>query len=254
VVLQAGEDPGLTSNWVSDLVQRLKGETPLAVTLSLGERTRRELEAWRAAGADRYLLKFETSNRALYDRWHPPLPGRASDRVALLKDLRAMGYETGSGAMVGLPGQTYADLANDILLFAELDLDMIGVGPFIPHPATPLGAAALTDTPDQVPATELLAYKTVALTRLLCPAVNIPSTTALATVSGDATRQIGLQRGANVIMPNLTPLRYRVNYEIYPSKGRTQAAETSDAAIRQGILAAGRRIGVGPGAAARMAR
>jgi len=253
VVLQSGEDPGLNGEWVAALVEEIKDETPLAVTLSLGERNLDELRAWREAGADRYLLKLETSNRALYDALHPPLPGTVSDRVALLRALRAMGYETGSGAMIGLPGQTFEDLANDILLFRELDLDMIGVGPYIPHPLTPLGSAGVPSA-DQVPNSELMGYKVVALTRIVCPLANIPSTTALATVSGDASRQLGLERGANVVMPNLTPPQYRVKYDIYPSKGRTQAAadDQGDRLIREGIAAIGRKVGVGRGDAPRL--
>ncbi len=253
VVMQAGEDPQLTGPWMADVIRRLKRETPLAVTLSLGERSLGDLLAWREAGADRYLLRFETSNRALYDRLHPPLPGRPSDRLALLQGLRAFGYEVGSGVMIGLPGQTYEDLATDLELFRELDLDMIGVGPYIPHPQTPLASAAgaapvATPPPDQVPNTELMGYKALALTRLVCPLTNIPSTTALATVSGDASRQLGLERGANVIMPNLTPAQYRARYDIYPSKGRTQvAADGGDALIREGILALGREVGAGRG-------
>jgi biotin synthase len=137
VVLQAGEDPGLTREWVAGLVRRIKTETPLAVTLSLGERSEQELLAWRAAGADRYLLRFETSNRQLYDRIHPSPPGRVSDRLGLLPRLREMGYEIGSGVMIGIPGQSYEDLARDVQWFGDLDLDMIGVGPV---PAAPRDA------------------------------------------------------------------------------------------------------------------
>jgi len=254
VVMQAGEDPRITGSWMGDVIRRTKRETPLAVTLSFGERSLDDLRAWREAGADRYLLRFETSNRALYDRLHPPLAGRRSGRLAQLRQLRALGYEVGGGVMVGLPGQTYEDLASDLELFRELDLDMIGVGPYIPHPQTPLAAAsvgaasAATPSLGQVPNTELMGYKMVALTRLVCPLANIPSTTALATVSGDASRQLGLERGANVVMPNLTPARYRALYDIYPSKGRTQVAtDEGDALIREGILALGREIGVGRG-------
>ncbi|MBE3070600.1 MAG: [FeFe] hydrogenase H-cluster radical SAM maturase HydE, partial [Planctomycetes bacterium] len=139
VVLQSGEDDGLTREAVADLVARLKAETPLAVTLGLGERSDADLAAWRRAGADRYLLRFETSNRALYDRIHPPRAGERSDRLERLERLRDLGYETGGGVMVGIPGQTYADLADDVETFRRLDLDMIGIGPFIAHPDTPLG-------------------------------------------------------------------------------------------------------------------
>ncbi|HKZ16610.1 MAG TPA: [FeFe] hydrogenase H-cluster radical SAM maturase HydE, partial [Geobacteraceae bacterium] len=139
VVLQSGEDHGIDNDWISNLIRRIKKETDLAVTLSLGERTDEEYKEWKEAGADRYLLRFETSNRQLYDRIHPPLPGKHSDRISILRRLRELGYEIGSGVMIGIPGQTYDDLANDIEIFRTLNLDMIGVGPYIPHHDTPLG-------------------------------------------------------------------------------------------------------------------
>jgi len=251
VVLQSGEDPGLTGSWVADLVRRIKRETRLAVTLSLGERSDEELVLWRAAGADRYLLRFETSNRELYQRIHPSRPDQVSDRPALLRRLRVLGYEVGSGAMIGIPGQSYADLARDIELFAELDLDMIGVGPYLAHPQTPLGDAefrALLTSDDQVPATELMTYKVIALTRLVCPRANIPSTTALATLNRAEGRELGLVRGANVVMPNLTPSKYRALYEIYPNKACiAETGEACYACIVGRIENLGRRVGLGRG-------
>jgi 2-iminoacetate synthase len=248
VVLQGGEDPGLTTALVEDMVRRITAETPLAVTLSLGERDEDELRRWRAAGADRYLLRFESSNRELYARIHPPRPGRAAvDRVALLRRLRALGYEAGSGVMVGIPGQTWDDLAGDLLLMRELDLDMIGIGPWIAHPETPLGVAAPAAT-DQVPADELTTLKAVALARLLCPGANIPSTTALATLDRAQGRELGLRRGANIVMPNLTPLRYRELYEIYPGKACVnETAEACAACLERRITSLGRSIGSGRG-------
>lgn len=248
LVLQAGEDYGITTDWMSGIIRRIKGETDLAITLSLGEREDHELVAWRNAGADRYLLRFETSNRRLYDRIHPPLPGRASDRFQILRRLREIGYEVGSGIMVGIPGQTYDDLANDIILFREYDIDMIGIGPYIPHPGTPLGKEPLQSGEEQVPATELMTCKVVALTRIMCPLINIPSTTALATVNRAEGREHGLARGANICMPNLTPRKYRELYEIYPSKASCdENADESNARIQSRIRAMGRTIGVGRG-------
>jgi 2-iminoacetate synthase len=250
VVLQAGEDPGLTADWVEDVVRRLKAETPLAVTLSLGERTDDELRRWREAGADRYLLRFETANRELFARIHPPRAGQpACDRVALLGRLRALGYEVGSGVMVGIPGQTWDDLADDLLLMRELDLDMIGIGPFIAHPETPLGAAAMAaEAASQVPADELTTLKAVALARLLCPGANIPSTTALATLDRAQGRELGLRRGANVVMPNLTPTRYRELYEIYPGKACVhETAEACQSCLQRRIETVGRHVGAGRG-------
>ena len=153
--------------------------------------------------------------------------------------------------MVGIPGQTYDDLASDIALFREFDLDMIGVGPFIPHPATPLGSAAGTlaaPAGEQVPADELMTYKTIALSRILCPEANIPSTTALATINLTEGRELGLSRGANVVMPNLTPVAYRADYEIYPAKAciRETAADCG-VCLNRRIAALGRKVGTGKG-------
>jgi biotin synthase len=251
VVLQSGEDYGLNGQWLCDVIRRIKSETPLAVTLSLGERDEEEIADWKKAGADRYLLRFETSNRALFDRLHPALVGRKRDRVAILRKLRRIGYEVGSGVMVGIPGQTYDDLANDLELFRELDLDMIGVGPFLPHPETPLGeedAGRAEAGGEQPPNSELMTYKMVALTRLMCPRANIPSTTALATVNRENGRELGLCRGANIIMPNLTPPAYRCLYEVYPAKACIyETAEQCHGCLKNRIEALGRTVGLGRG-------
>ncbi len=252
VVMQSGEDYGITREWMSDLIRAIKTETPLAVTLSLGERPDEDLTAWREAGADRYLLRFETSDPDLYRLIHPAPKGRpARNRIAMLRQLRELGYEAGSGVMVGIPGQTCASLAHDIALFQELDLDMVGVGPYIAHPATPLGSGAtLPAAPagEQVPNSEEMTYKVVALTRLACPQANIPSTTALATLNLAQGRELGLQRGANVVMPNLTPPQYRVLYEIYPAKACIQEdAVACHTCMKARIRSIGRTVGAGPG-------
>ena len=215
VVLQSGEDDGQTVEWLAGLIRTLRTTTTLAVTLSLGERPDEEvLRAFRDAGADRYLLRFETSDQRLYRRIHPDRPGRKSDRVGLLRRLRGWGYEIGSGVMVGIPGQTIDSLADDVELIRSLDLDMIGIGPFVAHPDTPLGAHAASAGSRQAPATEQMTLKMVALARLVCPRANIPSTTALATVDPAEGREAALLRGANIWMPNLTPVQYRESYEI----------------------------------------
>jgi len=248
VVMQSGEDYGIKQQWMAGIIRRIKAETNLAVTLSLGERSNEDLIAWREAGASRYLIRFETSNRSLYEKIHPPFGGKISDRFVILENLRKLGYEVGSGVMIGIPGQTYQDLARDILAFRILDLDMIGVGPFIPHPETPLGQC-LKDAPaEQVPNTEKMTYKVIALTRLVCPEANIPSTTALASLNKTDGRELGLMRGANIVMPNLTPPKYRVMYEIYPNKACIN--ETSDACascLSMRILNIGRALGSGQG-------
>ena len=163
--------------------------------------------------------------------------------------------------MIGLPGQTLADLARDIELFQQLDLDMIGMGPFIPHPDTPLSGASHPTAPIPVvpPATgspsdqyaqrnELTTYKMIALARIACPRTNIPSTTALATINPQYGQILGLQRGANVIMPNLTPLKYRRDYEIYPDKaGSQRTPDESDVVAQEQLGALGRPIASGRG-------
>ena len=251
VVLQSGEDYGITAEWLADVVREIKADTGLAVTLSLGERPERDLAVWRAAGADRYLLRFETSDPALYRLIHPSLPAGPSDRLAILHTLRDLGYEVGSGIMVGIPGQGWGSLVTDLETFRTLDLDMIGIGPYITHPATPLGSgewARPLPAGEQVPNSELMAYKTVALTRLVCPEANIPSTTALATINRESGRELGLMRGANVVMPNLTPVTYREKYEIYPGKACiNETAQACQACLRQRIEALGRHVGAGPG-------
>ncbi len=241
VVLQSGEDQAYTAEAVAGIIVRIKDRTGLAVTLSLGERDPAELALWRTAGADRYLLRFETSNKDLFEKIHPSLPGRKSDRLALLAQLRALGYEVGSGVMIGIPGQSYLDLAADIAKFAELDLDMIGVGPFIAHPQTPLGVQKRYASEDQAPNTELMTYKVIALSRILCPWANIPATTALATLNRVNGRELGLRRGANVIMPNITPARFRKNYEIYPDKAcLSETSSACNSCVRARIRSIGR--------------
>ncbi len=254
LVMQSGEDPGIKKEWMADVIGRIKRDVGLAVTLSLGERSPEELSAWRDAGADRYLIRFETSNSDLFRSIHPPCDGKAAvDRISVLKELRKLGYEIGSGVMVGIPGQSYEDLASDLELFRSLDLDMIGVGPFIPHPETPL-AKTLADknipAEKQVPNSELMTYKVMALSRILCPRANIPSTTALATINLAQGRELGLQRGANVLMPNITPVKYRVHYEIYPDKACiNESADDCHGCMRRRIESIDRTVGKGPGSA-----
>jgi len=252
VVLQGGEDPGVSRAFVAGVVRAIKRETGAAITLSLGERSDEDLRAWREAGADRYLLRFETTDLALYRRIHPNLSGTVSDRFGRLLRMREMGYEIGTGVMVGVPGQTWDTLADDIWAFRGYDIDMIGIGPYLPSPRTPLAGALgqeLAAAPgDQVPNDEPTTLKAMALTRLVCPDANIPSTTALSILDPSAGRANGLCRGANVIMPNLTPPEYRVLYEIYP--GKAAVHETADVLADKAtalIAGLGRTVGRGPG-------
>ena len=249
LVLQSGEDDLIEAAWLAGIIRQIKATTPLALTLSLGERSEADLRLWKEAGADRYLLRFETSDRDLYRRIHPDRGDKVSDRLALLRQLQTLGYETGSGVMVGIPGQNHTILADDLMLFRELDLDMIGIGPFIAHPDTPLGKTEQNRlAPDQVEPTLAMTCKTVALARILCPDANIPATTAVAIMDAWQGRARALSCGANVIMPNLTPAQFREHYSIYPGKAdQIEAADQSDQQIRAQIAALDRTVGVGQG-------
>jgi biotin synthase len=217
VVLQAGECERLwTQARISQLIRRIKAETGQKITLSLGERSEDDTAAWKAAGADRYLLRFETTDRALFNRIHPGSPQTEEHpRIAQLKRMKAQGYEVGSGVMLGIPGQTLDSVVEDLLTFAELKLDMVGLGPYLKHPETPLGQS---DQTSEVPVSADFTCRCYALTRLLLPNANIPSTTALSTLDPLNGRTLGLTSGANVFMPNLTPAVYREGYQIYPGK------------------------------------
>lgn len=260
VVMQAGEDPGIRADWMAEIIRAIKARTGLAITLSLGERADGELAAWREAGADRYLLRFETTDPELYRRIHPSLPGTPSDRIAQLMRMRDMGYEIGTGVMVGIPGQTWDILADDIWTFRDYDMDMIGIGPYLSSPGTPLDgplgeALRAKAGREQTPSDPLTTLKVLALTRLVCPETNIPSTTALATLDPASGRANGLQRGANVVMPNLTPAKYRVLYQIYPGKaGLHETADITRSKIEAQILSLGRTVGRGAGTSPRVGR
>ena len=188
------------------LLQDIK-KLDLAITLSIGERPYEEYKAFKEAGADRYLIRIETTDKELYKKMHPNMS--FENRVRCLKDLKTLGYEVGTGCLVGLPEQTIESLANDILFFKEIDADMIGIGPFIPNQNTPLK--------DAKGGTFEMALKVMALTRILLPTINIPATTAMETLNPNG-RLIALQSGANVVMPNVTEGDYRRKYEIYPGK------------------------------------
>lgn len=206
VVLQSGEDAFYSVDKLEYIITGIK-ELKLALTLSIGEKTREEYIAYKKAGADRYLLRIETTDNNLYQALHPGMS--LANRKRCLADLKELDYEVGTGCLVGLPGQTYESIADDILFFKHLDADMVGLGPFIPHPDTPLKA--------ETGGTFNLSLKVMAITRLLLPDANIPATTAMETLNSKG-RIIALQSGANVVMPNVTEGDYRRMYELYPGK------------------------------------
>jgi biotin synthase len=232
VVLQSGEDDGIDPVRFAAVVREIRERFAISVTLSLGEWPREAYTLWRAAGADRYLLKIESSDKALYESLHT---GRSFEtRARCVRDLQSLGYQVGSGCMVGIRGQTPRHLAKDILYFAENDFDMIGIGPFIPHPRTPL-ALQEGGGPD-------MTLKAVALTRILTRNSHLPATTALGSLEKDF-RVEALKAGANVLMPNFTPLRGKKLYEIYPGKRCVNEPTGACAFCMEGLAASiGRHI------------
>jgi len=207
VVLQSGEDPWYTADRLCRIVGAIKARHDVAVTLCVGERPKEEYAALRTAGADRFLLKHETADPELYAALHPGTS--LAERLKCLRWLRECGYQVGSGNIVGLPGQTVETLADDILLMRELQVEMAGIGPFIPHESTPLGGHPRGSLE--------LTLNVLAAARLAMPDCMLPATTAVGTVHPRG-RQMALRAGANVVMPNVTPTRFREKYEIYPGK------------------------------------
>lgn len=206
IVLQSGEDEYYSRELLCKIIKGIK-TLDVALTLSIGERCFDDYKAFKDCGADRYLIRIETTDKELYKKMHPYMS--FENRVRCLKDLGKLGYEVGTGCLVGLPGQTIESLANDILFFKEINADMVGIGPFIAHPHTPLKDCLNGDF--------TLALKVMALTRILLKNINIPATTAMETLNPNG-RIIALQSGANVVMPNVTTTEYRAKYEIYPNK------------------------------------
>ena len=207
VVLQSGEEDELDPLWLKNVIEAIKAEFEIAITLSVGERSKEEYKIWKDAGADRYLLKIESSNKALYDSLHSGMS--FENRLRCLRDLRELGFQVGCGNMIGLKGQTLKILAQDLLFFKENNFDMIGIGPFIPHPQTRLASQKKGEAE--------LTLKVLALTRIVTKNAHLPATTALGSLAEDF-RVKGLKAGANVLMPNFTPLKYKKLYEIYPNK------------------------------------
>ena len=238
VVLQSGEDPFYTKERMGELIEAIKSETSLAVTLSVGERDRETYGYWKDKGMDRYLLRFETSNETLFKACHPDAD--LARRLTCLKDLKELGVQTGSGFLIGLPDETIRQLARDILFCSELELDMIGVGPFIPHGDTRFNSLPNAFGKD-------VFFKTVAILRLLNKKAHIPATTAFDAIDPEG-RNLLLSRGCNVFMPNSTPKKYREHYLLYPGKPCVdESAEDCSACVLGRISALGRKIGKGPG-------
>ena len=231
VVLQGGEDGYWHVERLAPILREIRA-LGLVITLSIGERTEEEYRALKEAGASRFLLRIETTDRELHERLDPGMSWEA--RRACLASLRALGYEVGTGSLVGLPGQSVESLARDILFFQEIDADMVGIGPFIPNGDTPLGEAAAGDIH--------LTRRMVSLLRLLLPEANIPATTAMETLERGA-RSLILRSGANVVMPNVTEGDFRRKYALYPGKACVKdTPEHCRSSLRAQLSAIGRFV------------
>lgn len=225
-VLQGGEDEFFTDDVVCGIINKIKNKYPdCAVTLSLGERSYESYVKLYNAGADRYLLRHETANRNHYEKLHPKNMSY-DNRMECLYNLKKIGYQTGSGFMVGSPYQTYENLAEDMLFLKKLNPHMVGIGPFIPQHDTPMR--------DMRAGTAKLTVYMIALLRLMLPYALIPSTTALGTID-PLGREKGILAGANVVMPNLSPVDVRKKYELYDNKICTgdEAAECRNCMSRR---------------------
>lgn len=208
-VLQGGEDGFYTDERLVHIISRIKELYPdCALTLSIGEKSRESYQAYYDAGADRYLLRHETANAAHYAKLHPASLS-AANRQQCLWDLKDIGYQVGTGFMVGSPYQTAEHLAEDLLFIKKLNPHMIGIGPFIPHHDTPFA--------DEKAGTLELTLFMLGLLRLMLPKVLLPATTALGTIHPKG-RELGIQAGANVVMPNLSPVSVRKDYSLYDNK------------------------------------
>ena len=231
VVLQSGEDSFYSQDIVCRLIERIRKETDLIITLSIGERALNDYKAFQQSGANRYLLKHETASQELYKYLRPGCDWE--NRLQSLRLLKALGFETGTGNMVGLPGQTPEILADDLLVMKLLDADMLGIGPFIAHPDTPLAGIENDELE--------ITLRVLAVARLITRNTNIPATTALATIHPQG-RLLALQAGANVVMPDFTPEIYKSRYDIYPGRKDVGPAEEIISRLEKDFQSIGRTL------------
>lgn len=237
IVLQSGEDFGFEISELAEIIKEIKSKTDLAITLCIGERSFEEYKLLKEAGADRYLLKQETFSKELYNTMHPNMS--FDNRIKCMNYLKELNFQVGSGNLIGLPNQTLEDIAVDIYYFQKYYLDMIAIGPFIPHANTPFANEPMGD-PE-------LTIKAIAITRIITKNAHIPATTALGAI--DPKYQVkALESGANVIMINFTPSSERQNYDIYPSKDRINLIpDQKIKTLKETLKSIGRQIGQGRG-------
>ncbi len=247
VVLQSGEieSPGFTDR-IEKLLREIKiiSNNELGITISLGEQTKEVYQRWFDAGAHRYLLRIESSNPEVYNKIHPSDSRHDfTRRLECLQNLKDIGYQTGTGVMVGLPYQNRDDIAGDILFMRDFDIDMVGLGPYIEHKDTPL---AREKEKLMSPAERFsLTLKVIALLRIIMKDINIAAATAMQAID-PLGREKALMAGANVIMPNITPGKYRDSYKLYENKPCTdEEAEDCTSCLEARIHMAGDEIGYG---------
>ncbi|MHC1721523.1 MAG: [FeFe] hydrogenase H-cluster radical SAM maturase HydE [Clostridiaceae bacterium] len=238
-VLQGGEDAYFTDNIMADIVSAIRNKySDCAITLSIGERSRESYKKLFNAGANRYLLRHETADGLHYKRLHPP-ELTLQNRLRCLNDLKEIGYQTGCGCMVGSPYQTVDSLAKDMMFMGWFKPEMIGIGPFVPHKETPFKDF-------KTGSTELTLFM-LSLCRIMLPDVLLPATTALGTAA-DNGRQLGIKAGANVIMPNLSPMEVRRKYMLYDNKiGTGDDAEEGMRKVKAQIEEIGYEMIIGRG-------
>ncbi len=234
IVMQSGEDLHFSNDVMCEILSEIK-KFDVAITLSVGERTYEDYKLWKEAGADRYLIRIETTDKDLYHRLDPGMSWQ--NRYDCSMWLKELGYELGSGIMVGLPGQSIESIADDLLFLRDIEVDMAGIGPFIPAPNTPLA--------NEKGGTLNLALRTMAVMRLLMPDINIPATTAMESLHPNG-RTMALQAGANVVMPNITANEYKQLYTLYPNKTKVDKAQSNTDIVAK-ITSIGRTIGKGYG-------
>lgn len=237
-VLQSGEDLHYTDEMLQSIVYSIKESLPdVAVTLSIGEKSSLSYTKLFEAGADRYLLRHEAAERGLYEKLHPSMS--YDNRIRCLKNLKNIGYQVGAGFIVGLPEQSIIDIAEDLLFLKDLNPHMVGIGPFISHPQTPLK--------DYTNGSVDMTIICLAIIRLLLPEVLLPTTTALRCLDPTSWER-SLKAGANVIMTNLTSLEQRKKYDIYKGKGDTaDNANTLTAQVKDLIKNAGYEVDMSRG-------
>ena len=247
IVLQAGERSGKEFTLrIENLLRKIKelSNGELGITISLGEQTEEVYKRWFEAGASRFLLRIETSNEEIYKKIHPENKKHEfRKRLESLENLRKIGYQTGTGVMIGLPFQTYEDLADDLLFFKKFDIDMVGMGPFIEHSETPL-----YEFRNQLMSLEdrfNLTMKMTAILRIFMKDINIAAATAMQAID-PAGREKAIKVGANIIMPNITPTENRKNYQLYENKPCIdEAADDCKNCLEARISIAGDEIGYG---------